>query len=118
MTERDRLLVGLCLVLVLGVMGQWAAARLKLPAILVLLALGLLAGPVALATVGYKVVDADRLLGDLLMPVVSLSVSIILFEGGLTLNRADLKHVGSTLWRLVTIGVGVIGRLITITSLC
>jgi NhaP-type Na+/H+ or K+/H+ antiporter len=116
LTERDRLLVGLCLVLVLGVMGQWAASRLKLPAILVLLALGLLAGPVALATVGYKVVDADRLLGDLLMPVVSLSVSIILFEGGLTLNRADLKHVGSTLWRLVTIGAGVTWVLTTLAA--
>lgn len=63
----------------LGAVCQWLAWRLRLPAILFLLLMGILVGPVA----GW--LDPDALLGPLLFPFVSLAVAVILFEGSLTL---------------------------------
>lgn len=93
------LLVGLTLVLTLGAVGQWLAWRLRIPAILPLLILGFLAGPVT------GVLRPDRLLGELLVPVVSASVAIILFEGGLSLRFSDLRASGSAVFRLISLGV-------------
>lgn len=95
----EHLLIGIASIIVFGVGAQWLAWRLRLPAILLLLALGFLAGPVA----GF--IDPDLLLGDLLLPVVSVSVALILFEGGLSLRVADLKGFGGVVWNLVTVGV-------------
>lgn len=78
---------------------QWLAWLTRAPSIVFLLAAGIVAGPV------LGLVDADALLGDLLFPVVSLSVAIILFEGSLTLRFHELKNTGSTLWRMLTVGV-------------
>jgi NhaP-type Na+/H+ or K+/H+ antiporter len=69
------LLIGLAGVIVLGIAAQWLAWRLRLPSILLLLGAGFLAGPVS----GW--LDPQALLGNLLFPVVSLSVAVILFEG-------------------------------------
>ena len=52
-------------VVVLGVLAHWLAWRLKLPAILFLLLIGIIAGPVT----GW--VDPDLLYGEALFPVVS-----------------------------------------------
>ncbi len=78
---------------------QWLAWLTRAPSIVFLLAAGIVVGPV------LGLVDADALLGDLLFPVVSLSVAVILFEGSLTLRFHELKDTGSTLWRMLTIGV-------------
>lgn len=81
---------------VLGIAAQWLAWRMKLPAILLLLGFGF-------ATNLW--VDPTRIIDDsLLFPVVSLSVAIILFDGGLSLKLRDLKTTSSSLIRLVTIG--------------
>lgn len=85
--------------LLLGVSAQWLAWRLKLPSILLLLLVGLLAGPL------LHWLDPGTLLGTLLFPFVSLSVALILFEGGLTLRLAELRGVGTTVLRLISIGV-------------
>ncbi|WP_158970147.1 sodium:proton antiporter [Paraglaciecola sp. L3A3] len=77
---------------------QFFAYKVKLPAILPLLIAGLLVGPVA----GF--IDPDLLLGDLLFPIVSLSVAIILFEGALTLKMGDLSGHGSMVRNMCTIG--------------
>lgn len=82
----------------LAAIAQWVAWRVRLPAILFLLIFGILVGPVA------GVLDPDALFGDLLLPVVSLAVAVILFEGALTLKVAELKEIGSTVRNLVTIG--------------
>lgn len=95
----ERLLFDLASIIVLGIGAQWLGWRLRIPAILPLLLFGLLAGPLT----GY--VRPDELLGDLLLPIVSLSVAVILFEGGLTLNIRELPAIGRTLWRLLSIGV-------------
>ncbi len=97
----EELLIGMASVLVLGIVAQWIAWRLKLPSILVLLTFGFLAGPVT----GWLHVDA--LLGDLLFPIVSLSVGIILFEGGLSLKFADIRTTGRVIRNLITVGAGV-----------
>jgi len=70
----------------------------RLPAILFLLLFGMLAGPV------FGLLNPDDLFGDLLFPLVSLSVAVILFEGSLTLRFSELVGVGSTVRNLVTIG--------------
>jgi NhaP-type Na+/H+ or K+/H+ antiporter len=77
---------------------QWLAWRVRMPAILFLLLAGLVAGPVA----GWM--DPDALLGDLLMPAVSLSVAIILFEGSLTLDLQEIRGLGRVVQRMITVG--------------
>lgn len=77
---------------------QWLAWRLKLPAILFLLLSGILAGPL----LGW--LDPQELFGPLLMPMVSLAVALILFEGSLTLRLSEWHEIGRVVRRLVTIG--------------
>jgi NhaP-type Na+/H+ or K+/H+ antiporter len=90
--------LGFLLVGILGVgfLAQWLAWRVRLPAILFLLLAGILMGPVA------GVLKPDTLLGPLLFPVVSLAVSVILFEGSLTLRFSELPDIGRAVRGLVT----------------
>lgn len=97
----ENLLIGLASIVALGIGAQCLAWLLHLPSILLLLIFGFVAGPVT----GF--LNPDALLGDLLLPVVSLSVSIILFEGGLQLKIAELRRIGGVVGRLITIGAGV-----------
>ena len=78
---------------------QFFAYKIKIPAILPLLIMGIVVGPVT------GLINADALFGDLLFPVVSLAVAIILFEGALTLRFDDLSGHGSMVRNLCTIGV-------------
>ena len=82
----------------LGIGAQWLAWRLHLPAILVLLLTGFVAGPLT----GY--LNPDQLLGDLLLPLVSLAVALILFEGGLSLRLGELRGISKVVRNLVSIG--------------
>ncbi|PSQ52408.1 MAG: cation:proton antiporter, partial [Bacteroidetes bacterium QH_10_64_37] len=86
------------LVIVLGVGAQWTAWRFRLPSILLLLLVGFLAGPV------LGLLDPQSLQGDWLFAFVSLSIGIILFEGGLSLRLSELREVGTTVLNLTTIG--------------
>ncbi|HEY8518393.1 MAG TPA: sodium:proton antiporter [Candidatus Binatia bacterium] len=94
-------LISLAAILVLGITAQWIAWRLRMPSILLLLASGLVAGPV----LGW--LDPDELFGELLLPLVSLSVAVILYEGGLNLKLRELRDVGRAFFLLVTVGVAV-----------
>jgi NhaP-type Na+/H+ or K+/H+ antiporter len=78
----------------LTAIAQWTAWWIRLPAILFLLLFGILAGPV------LNWLKPDELFGDLLFPIVSLSVAVILFEGRLTLRISELKTIGSTIRNL------------------
>jgi len=82
----------------LAMLAQWIAWWVRLPAILFLLLAGIVAGPVV------HVLNPDALFGDLLFPFVSLSVSVILFEGSMTLKFSELQETGSTVRNLVTVG--------------
>lgn len=59
---------------------------------------GFIAGPIT----GF--LHPDKLLGDLLLPIVSISVALILFEGGLTLRLKELREVGTVVIILIFIG--------------
>lgn len=98
MNESDRLLTVLAGVIVLGIGAQWVAWKVRAPAILVLLGAGFLAGPVS----GF--LEPDRQLGSLLLPAVSLSVALILFEGGLGLEFRELREVGRPVIGLLSFG--------------
>lgn len=89
-------LVGLTLVAVLGISSQWLAWRVQLPSILFLLFAGFIAGLM-------EWIHPDELFGELLFPVVSMSVGLIMFEGGLSLKFRELKSIGGTLLALITI---------------
>ena len=86
------------LIILTGMLCQWLAWRIRLPAILFLLLAGLIAGPIS------GLFDPDQTFGALLMPMVSLSVAIILFEGSLTLNVAEIRSESRVVQRMVTIG--------------
>jgi NhaP-type Na+/H+ or K+/H+ antiporter len=84
-----------------GVAAQWVAWRLRIPVILVLLVAGVAVGP------GFGLLDPDEVLGDLLLPAVSLSVGVILFEGALGLGSTELRSAGRAARNLVTIGAAI-----------
>ncbi|WP_286221698.1 cation:proton antiporter [Marinobacter apostichopi] len=83
---------------VLSLFCQWLAWRVRMPAILFLLAGGLAAGPLF----GFLVPEA--VFGELLFPVISLAVAIILFEGSLTLRLAEIRGHGKMVRNLIPVG--------------
>jgi len=85
--------------LVAGFICQWIAWRLKVPSILFLLLTGLLVGPV----LGWF--DPDAVLGDLLEPIVSMAVAVILYEGSITLKLSEIRGHGGVVRNLITLGV-------------
>ncbi len=90
----------------LGIVAQWLAWRLRVPSILLLLGFGVSLGAwVNPDEMLAEIMGADPSVGPkLLFPIVSLSVAVILFEGGLTLRFAELREAGGAVLRLVTFG--------------
>jgi len=82
-----------------GISAQVLASYIQIPSIVFLLLFGILLGPD-----GFGFLHPS-LLGNGLEVVVSLSVALILFEGGLNLQLQELGKVSTTLRNLVTIGV-------------
>ena len=118
-------MIELASIIVLGILAQWIAWRLRVPAILPLIIIGLLAGAGWQYMYGFKLIDPifhevpdpespeysffgtnERGLfgGQSLFYFVSLAIGIILFEGGLTLKRAEIKDVGPAIVKLILIG--------------
>ncbi len=99
-------------IIILGIIAQWVAWRLKLPAILPLILIGLLVGPIATLYTedGFKLIEPiwngqkGLFPGEGLYYFVSLAISIILFEGGLTLKRSEIANVGPVITKLITVG--------------
>jgi len=78
---------------------QWLAWRGRLPAIIFLLMAGIFAGPV------LHILDPREILGQLFFPFVSLSVSIILFEGSLTLKFREILGLTKVVRNMLTFGL-------------
>lgn len=107
-------MVELASILILGIIAQWVAWRTKVPAILPLIIIGLLVGPLStfFTEDGHKWIepmykeDIEHGIfpGEILFYFVSLSIGIILFEGGLTLKMKEIKGVGPVILKLVSIG--------------
>lgn len=89
---------GISSVFVAGIIAQWVSWRFRLPSIVLLLTTGFVMGPVT----GF--LKPDEVFGDILFPFVSLSVAVILFEGGLSLRLSGLKANASVIRNLITIG--------------
>ncbi|HSH49036.1 MAG TPA: sodium:proton antiporter [Halomonas sp.] len=104
------IVVAFCLIAVAGIGAQWLAWRWKIPAIVLMLVAGLTLGPVA------GVLDPQALFGELLDPIVSVAVAIILFEGGLTLNFRRLADAGLAVRRLVLLGGPLVWLLSTLAG--
>ncbi|NBC94919.1 MAG: sodium:proton antiporter, partial [Deinococcus-Thermus bacterium] len=86
------------LVGVLGVGAQWIAWRIGMPAIVLMLVTGLAVGP------GLGLLVPHRDIGSILEPLIAVAVAIILFEGGLTLDRKRLADAAAGVRRLVIAG--------------
>ncbi len=89
---------------------QWAAWRARLPAILFLLLAGLALGPIG----GW--LDPDSLFGDLLFPLVSLAVAVILFEGSLTLSIRELGGLSTVVRRMITVAAPVTWAVVAVAT--
>jgi len=103
-------------IIILGILAQWFAWKFKIPAILPLILIGLLVGPIAaefFTADGSKWIEpiwngSEGLFpGDGLYSFVSLAISVILFEGGLTLKRDEIKGVGPVITKLITLGAAI-----------
>jgi NhaP-type Na+/H+ or K+/H+ antiporter len=98
----DQILIGLGLTVVLAVGSQVLAGRLRIPAIIVLLPVGFVAGWLT------SDINPSKLLGSAFEPMVSLAVALILYDAGLGLDLRKLKgHTRSVVWRLIAFGVPV-----------
>lgn len=99
-------------IIVFGIVAQWFAWKLKLPAILPLILVGLFVGPIStlISSDGTKWLEpvwngTEGLFpGERLYNFVSLAIGIILFEGGLTLKKDEILHVGPSIVKLITLG--------------
>ncbi|EME3971423.1 sodium:proton antiporter [Vibrio fluvialis] len=96
--HEEYIALALAAVGVVGLGCQWLAWKLRLPAILFLLLAGIVAGPVT------GLLNPQQLLGELLFPLISLAVAVILFEGSLTLNFKEIRGVSNTVWSIVSLG--------------
>ncbi|PWG04917.1 cation:proton antiporter [Polaribacter aquimarinus] len=103
-------------IIILGILAQWVAWKFKIPAILPLILIGLLVGPIAaefFSDDGAKWIEPiwngkkGLFPGEGLYYFVSLAISIVLFEGGLTLKRSEIKNVGPVITKLITLGSAV-----------
>lgn len=102
--------IALSVIGVVATLCQWFAWWVKLPAIVFLLLAGLILGPLT----GW--LNPDSLFGDLLFPIVSLSVAIILFEGSLTLRFNQIRALQKVVRNLLTFGVLIIWAIIAIAT--
>jgi NhaP-type Na+/H+ or K+/H+ antiporter len=101
-------------IIILGILAQWFAWKIKVPAILPLIIVGLLVGPLSTLWTpnGMKLIQpiyneethTGLFPGESLFYFVSLAIGIILFEGGLTLKRKEVAGVGKVILRLITVG--------------
>jgi NhaP-type Na+/H+ or K+/H+ antiporter len=98
----DQVLFGVSLILVLAVGSQVLANQLRIPALIILLPTGFIAGALT------SDLNPQRLLGSAFQPLVSLAVAVILYDAGLALNLTRLRgHTRRVVRRLIIEGVPV-----------
>jgi NhaP-type Na+/H+ or K+/H+ antiporter len=96
----SQILTGVGLILLLAVGSQVLAGRLHIPAIIVLLPAGFTAGALT------NDVNPQDLLGAAFQPLVSLSVAVILYDAGLSLDLRKLRgYTRKVVVRLIVLGV-------------
>ncbi|WP_428409611.1 cation:proton antiporter [Hyphococcus sp.] len=105
----ENLVLAISIIGALGIGAQWVAWRFHLPAIVLMAAAGIIAGPVLGL---FSAPDAapgtppmEALFGEFYQPLIAVAVAVILFEGGLQLNFSDLRGLTRGVRRLVFPGV-------------
>lgn len=101
-------------IIILGIFAQWLAWRIRVPAILPLIVIGLLVGPLSTLWTadGSKLISpiyegeggSGLFPGRSLFYFVSLAIGVILFEGGLTLKFKEIKETQRSIIRLISLG--------------
>ena len=84
------------LIIIVGITVQWIGWRLKIPALILLIIAGIVMGPMT------GLINPKEDFGDMLQPIISLGVAIILFEGGINLKWHEFKQNSQVINRLVT----------------
>ena len=106
-------MIELASIIILGILAQWVAWKFKIPAILPLILIGLLVGPIAsfYSPDGSKFIEPiwngskGLFPGESLYYFVSLAIGVILFEGGLTLKRSEILNVSNVIVKLISVAV-------------
>ncbi len=93
-----------------GLLAQMLAHAWRIPAIVLLLAFGVLMGPEVLGVVH------PESLGSGLGVIVKLAVAVILFEGAFALRLRDLRHAVRSVRGIVTVGVLISWTLATLVA--
>jgi len=86
-------------VLVMGIAARSLSKIFKVPVILFLLVEGIMVGPEMLGLLD------PTIFGEGLTAIVSLSVAVIVFDGGLHINIRHIRTIQKSIIKLVTIGV-------------
>lgn len=87
------------IILILALLAQQLGKYLKVPPLIFLLAEGIIIGPEVL-----NILDPD-ILGEGLTAIVSLSVAIIVFDGGLNIDIKYLRTIQKSTLKLSTLGL-------------
>jgi NhaP-type Na+/H+ or K+/H+ antiporter len=93
--------LSVALALAVGMLAQSLALHLRVPGIVLLLAAGVLLGPDVLGVI------RPGTLGPALQTLVGFAVAVVLFEGGMNLNLAQLRREARSIRQLVTVGAAV-----------
>ena len=83
-----------------GILGALLADRMRIPGLLIFLALGMLAGSEGIGGIEFNDTELARTLG-------TIALVLILFEGGLTAGWSEIRPVLGTAASLATVGTGV-----------
>jgi potassium/hydrogen antiporter len=98
MGHHDAILILIAgVLLALGIGGALLADRVRVPALLLFLALGMLAGSQGIGGIDFSNYDLARTLG-------TIALVLILFEGGLTSGWSEIRPVLGTAASLATVG--------------
>lgn len=95
----------LAAIIVLGIFAQWIAWRMRIPAIFPLIIIGLFVGPLSILFLENQWINPENIFaGKTMYYFVSLSVGVILFEGGLTLKFKEVRKIAGVVRNLLVIG--------------
>ncbi|MEZ5477493.1 MAG: cation:proton antiporter [Thiolinea sp.] len=84
-------------IIIAGAVLQWVGWKLQIPGLILLILAGVLLGP---AGIGWLNPEQD--FGEMLQPMISLGVAVIVFEGGLNLRWHEFKQNSKVIYRLIT----------------
>lgn len=104
--HRMDFLLYLAMIPAIAMAAQWLAWRFNLPGILLLLLFGITLGLFVRPDnyIAELTDGSPKSVSEILFPIVSLSVAVIMFEGGLSLKLGELRESGGAALRLCTLG--------------